>query len=233
MAWVTAGIPIAGLNGSVSDTIIHGSVTGTGDSSYEFGILLKGGPALTLAEFEEFKPTTVLGFSFSVTAPTGLYRSNRILNLGSDRWAFRPEIAFSQPFGSEQQWQIDIYGNCDFYTHNTTFEGGQILRQSPLPGLEGHVSYTVTERLWVSLDTRYSARGSTSVDGIDQNDSQQNFTLGDELNLELNKQNSLVFEWAKVLAHRNGPSSTGFAVKYAYTWGKGFRLPGHKPEEQR
>ena len=233
MAWVTGGVPVAGLSGSVSGTRIQGSVIGTGDSSYQFGILLKGGPALTPAEFEEFKPTTVLGCSFNVTAPTGLYRPNRILNLGSDRWAFGPEIAVSQPFGSEQQWQLDIYGNCDFYTDNTAFHGRQILRQNPLPGLEGHISYTLTERLWVSLDTRYSARGSTLVDGVDQSDSQQNFTLGDELNVELNKQNSLLFEWAKVLAHRNGPSSSGFALKYAYTWGKGFRLPGHRPEEQQ
>src|SRR5690349_158390 len=31
LAWVEASIPLAGLNGSVSGTNIHGSATGTGD----------------------------------------------------------------------------------------------------------------------------------------------------------------------------------------------------------
>jgi hypothetical protein len=66
-------------------------------------------------------------------------------------------------------------------------------------------------------DTRYSARGSTSVNGVDQNDAQQNFTLGSELNISLDRQNALVFEFAKVVVHRNGAASTGFAVKYDYS----------------
>ena len=61
------------------------------------------------------------------------------------------------------------------------------------------------------------------VDGVDQNDSQQNFTLGNELNVSLNPQNSLIFEFARALVHHNGPAYTGFAVKYDYSWGKGYK----------
>jgi hypothetical protein len=51
LAWVEAGLPIAGLSGSVTGTDVHGSTTGTGDSSYEFSTLLFGGPALSPAQF--------------------------------------------------------------------------------------------------------------------------------------------------------------------------------------
>lgn len=47
-------------------------------------------------------------------------------------------------------------------------------------GLEGRISYSFTNSLWASLDTRYCFRGSTSVDGVNQNDAQQNFILGSE-----------------------------------------------------
>ncbi len=223
LAWVKAGVPLAGLAGSVAGTQISGSVVGDGDSAYEVAMLLKGGPALTVAQFENYKPTTTLGLSLTVTAPTGLYRPNKILNLGADRWAFRPEIALSCPFGQEQRWQLDVYGNADFYTDSTSYHGHQILRQQPLPGLEAHISYSFNGSVWLSLDTRYSARGVTSVNGVDQNDSQQNFTLGNELNVSLNPQNSLIFEFAKALLHHNGPANTGFAVKYDYSWGKGYK----------
>jgi hypothetical protein len=88
---------------------------------------------------------------------------------------------------------------------------------------EGHISYSFNDRLWASLDTRYSLRGTTFVNGIDQNNVQQNFIIGSEMNVSVNARNSLLFEFAKVLVHQNGPALVGFSVKYDYTWGKGYK----------
>ena len=223
LMWVSAGVPFAGLNGSVSGTVVRGSVTGAGDSSYQVAALLKGGPALSVAQFENYKPTTILGVSLTITTPTGLYHPTQILNLGADRWSFKPEIALSQPFGREQKWQFDGYANAYFYTDNTSYHGSQLLRQEPLPGFEGHISYSFTDSLWASLDTRYSFRATTLVNGVDQKNAQQNFILGSEMNVSLNPRNSLLFEFAKAVVHQNGPALVGFSVKYDYTWGKGYR----------
>jgi hypothetical protein len=221
--WVDASVPIAGLSGSVTRTNIRSSINGAGDSSYQVSALLKGAPALSVAEFDNYKPETIVGVSLSITAPTGQYNPNRLLNLGSDRWSFKPEIALSHPFGPEQKWLLDAYANCEFYADNTSYRGHDVLRQQPLPGLEGHVSYSFNDKLWTSFDTRYSLHGPTSINGLDQNDRQQNFTVGSEANLALNSQHALVFEFAKVLVHHNGPAYTGFAVKYDFVWGKGYR----------
>jgi hypothetical protein len=220
LMWVEAGVPIAGLSGSITGTNIQGSVTGAGDSSYSVAMLLKGGPALTAKQFENYKPSTSVGVSFTVTAPSGQYDANRVLNLGSDRWSFKPEIALSHPFGSEQKWQYDIYANAYFYTDNTSYHGKQILRQEPLPGVEGHISYSFTDNLWASVDTRYSFRGTTFVNSIGQNNAQQNFILGSEMNISLNAHNALLFEFAKALVHQNGPGLVGFSVRYDYTWAR-------------
>ncbi len=224
LMWVEAGVPVAGLSGSVVGTNIEGSVIGAGDSSYAAGILLKGGPALSLAEFEKFKPITTVGMSLTITAPTGSYKANKILNLGSDRWSFKPEVALSYSFGPDQKWEVEAYGNVYFYTDNTSYHGREILRQGALPGFEGHVSYSFNDRLWVSLDSRYSFRGSTVVSGVNQNNPQRNFVLGSEMNISLNSRNSLGLEFGKALVHRNGPSVIGFSVKYDYTWGKAYRV---------
>lgn len=223
LMWVEAGMPVADLSGSISGTNIHGSTAGAGDSSYGLGVLLKGGPALNVAQFENYKPVTILGVTLTITAPTGSYEPDKILNLGSDRWAFRPEFAFSHPFGSEQKWQLDAYANIDFYTDNTSYQGKQILRQEPLPGLEGHISYSFSDSIWASLDTRYSFQGTTFVNGVAQDNAQQNLILGSEMNISLNPRNSLVFAFAKALVHHNGPAAVGVSMKYDYTWGKGYR----------
>ncbi|HTS56586.1 MAG TPA: transporter [Terriglobales bacterium] len=221
--WAEAGVPIAGLSGSVSGTRIQGSINGAGDSSYQIAMLLKGGPALTVEQFEGYKPTTTLGVSFTLTAPSGQYNASKILDLGSDRWLFKPEIALSQPFGPEQKWQVDTYANAYFYTDNTSYRGREILHQQPLPGFEGHLSYSFNDSVWVSVDTRYSFGAITFLNGVDQNNGQQNFILGSEMNVSINTRNSLLFEFAKAPVHQNGPALTGFTVKYDYTWGKGYQ----------
>lgn len=218
LTWVEAAVPIAGLDGSIAGTNVRGSLSGAGDSSYQVAMLLKGGPALGIEQFASYKPATSLGLSLTITAPTGLYNSDKILNLGSDRWSFKPEIALSHPFGPDQKWEFDAYGNASFYTANTSSSGKEILRQEALPGLEGHVSYSFNERIWASLDTRYSFRATTYVDGISQNNPQQNLIVGSELNVSLSPQNSMTFVFAKAIVHQNGPSATGFSIKYDYTW---------------
>lgn len=223
LTWVEAGVPVAGLGGSIAGTNIHGFATGAGDSGYELAMLLKGGPALSVVQFENYKATTTVGVSLTITAPTGLYSPDKVLNLGSDRWSFKPEVALSHPFGREQKWECDAYASSYFYTDNTSYHGREILRQEPLPGLEGHISYSFNDRLWASLDTRYSFRGTTFINGVTQNNEQDNFILGSEMNVSLKPRHSLVFEVAKALVHHNGPALVGFSVKYYYTWGKGYR----------
>jgi len=223
VTWVQAGIPLAGLGGSISGTNIHGSATGAGDSSYTVATLLKGGPVHSLREFDDYKPTTTVGLSLTVSAPTGEYNSDKLLNLGTDRWSFKPEIGMSHPFGPDQKWQGDVYGHVYFFTDNTSYRGKEVLRQEPLPAVEGHLSYSFVQSAWASVDVLYAFRGPTVVNGVNQDNPQKNFSLGGTVNLSLNSQNSLEFEFAKALVHDNGPNYTGFAVKYTHSWGKGYR----------
>ena len=223
LMWVEASVPVAGLSGSITGTNVQGSTTGAGDSSYALAVLLKGGPALTAEQFKNYQPTTTLGLSLTMTVPTGSYQANKILNLGSGRWSFKPEIAWSHPFGREQRWDFDAYGNVSFYTDNTAYHGKNILRQGALPGVEGHLSYSFTDNVWASLDTRYAFRGSTAVNGVPQDNAQQDFVLGAEINIFLSERNTLIFEFGKALVHDNGPAVVGFSVRYDYTWTKNHR----------
>ena len=221
-AWVEPAVPFGDLRGSITGIKFRGSSTGTGDSSYQVGILMKGGKALSVAQFANYHPATTLGTSLSMTAPTGQYSADKLLNLGSNRWSFKPEFAVAFPFGPQKKWEFDTYVNAYFYTENTSYHGAETFQQKPLPGVEGHISYTFQSRVWASLDTRYSFGGDTFVDSIDQNNAQENFTLGSEVNLSLNSRNTLVFEFGKLIVHENGPAYGGFGVKYFYSWGRGY-----------
>jgi hypothetical protein len=141
-----------------------------------------------------------------------------LLNLGTARWSFKPEVGVCQPFGRAQRWEIDAYANSHFFTDNTEYRGVELLKQRPLPRLEAHLSYSFNDAVWASVDTRYSFRGDTLVDRVNQNNAQQNFSVGSEVNVFLNPRNTVVLVFAKALVHQNGPSIGGFSVRYDYTW---------------
>lgn len=219
LAWVKVNVPFASVSGSVAGTDISGSTTGAGDSSLQFTALLKGGQALSATEFATYSPGTTLALSVTVGAPTGEYDADKLLNLSSHRWSFKPEFAVSYPFGTGHRWEADGYANVYFFTDNTTYHGVEILRQEPLPGLEGHISHDFSHALWASLDLRYAFRGETIVDGENQNNAQELLVGGAEASWSPSERHTLVFVWAKALVYRNAPTETGVALKYAYHWG--------------
>jgi len=214
MAWVKATVPFAYVSGSVPGAGISRSVSGAGDASLEIAALLMGGPALGVADFASYQPTTTLGAGLTVTGPTGKYDPDRLLNLGSDRWSFKPQIAIAQPFGREQEWEVDGYVNAYFFTASTTYRGREVLRQEPLFGAEAHLSRNFGSQAWASLDASYSFRGATAVDSVDQHDPQKNLTVGTEASWSPNARNSFALVLAKSVVHENAPAYTGVAIKY-------------------
>jgi len=88
-------------------------------------------------------------------------------------------------------------------------------------GIEGHLSRALGSSLWVSLDSRYAFRGSTIVDGVNQDNSQQGFVLGSEAAWAPSSRSSVTLLFARALVHKNAPDYTGVAVKLTYGWGQG------------
>jgi len=221
LAWIKAILPFAYVSGSVAGTNLSRSVAGAGDASLQLTTLLLGGPALSVADFAKYEPTTTVGLSLTITGPSGQYDPNKVLNLGSDRWSFKPEIGISHPFGPAQRWVVDGNFYSNVFSDNTEYHGREILRQQALPGFEAHISYNITPNVWASLDANYAFRGTTFVDGVNQNDAQKNLTLGTEANWTINSRNGIVFLFARSVVHENAPMFTEVALKYFYSWGGG------------
>ena len=80
------------------------------------------GSALTPSEFARRKPSTTLGLSITVIMPTGTYDRKEFINIGSNRWTFKPESA------SNSRWESGspIYrrGFGSSATTPTISEGG-------------------------------------------------------------------------------------------------------------
>jgi len=79
--------------------------TGLSDMRMRLSWLVRGAPAATIVELARAPRRTILGTSLNVVAPVGQYSPDRLINLGTNRWSFRPEFAVSHPIG--QRWLLD------------------------------------------------------------------------------------------------------------------------------
>lgn len=167
----TSGIQIlqtfADVDFSLGGTSFDKNRKGLGDTSVIFATNLFGAPAYTVGEFVRAKPETFLTAAFWVTAPTGRYDSKKMINLGANRWAFKPQLAFGHPFG--KNW-VEVNAWAQFFTDNDDYLNGRTLKQDPKLGLEGHYSYNVTPWFWISADLFYSHGGKTSVNSLTENE---------------------------------------------------------------
>lgn len=92
---------------------------------FRLAVNLLGDPALTAEEFARRSPTTIVGASVSVVAPTGQYVPSRLINVGANRWSFKPELGLSQPIGD---WFVEGAAGVWLFTDNGDFFGGRRIR---------------------------------------------------------------------------------------------------------
>ena len=117
------------------------------------------------------KSNTVVGAAIAVIAPLGEYSERFLINLGQNRWVFRPQIGFVHTRG---QWSYELTGSAFFFTDNDEFYNGATREQDPLFALQGHVIYALKKRgHWAALSVGYGGNGQSIIDGNRVDDDQR------------------------------------------------------------
>ena len=138
------------ITGKVFEQAASTTRSGLGDARMKVSVTLRGTPALTPAEFAKASRRTNIGTSLTVAAPAGQYYGDKLINIGTNRWAFKPEVGLSHPTG---RWTLDLAGGVWLFTANDQFYQGDSTRtQDPLFVFQGHASYNVTRRAWAAVD---------------------------------------------------------------------------------
>lgn len=198
--------------GEVSRAITR---SGFGDARLKFSTLLVGGPALSRQEFAARKPRPIVGASLLVVAPTGEYMPDKLINLGANRWAFKPEIGVSVPVG---RWQADAYAAVWIYGDNDDFVGGRVRSQEPLGAFQAHLTYTFRPGLWAGLNATYYTGGATVTGGIRDLNRQDNARIGLTFAVPVTRGQSLQFSYSEGALTRYGGDFTSFAVAWRALW---------------
>lgn len=150
---------------------------GLTDTIARFAVSLYGAPPLAGKEFAAYRAQpgaeTIVGAAVVVQAPTGEYFSDRLINLGTNRFTITPQVGVQHNWGD---LSLEYTGSVWFYTDNTDFYGGNTLEKDPLYALQGHVVYHLPRhaRWWAGLSAAYTYGGETAVNGVDSDDLDEN-----------------------------------------------------------
>ena len=191
-------------------------VNGFGDPAVRMTWNFIGAPALSVPEFRDYHPDWIVGGSFRVGLPLGQYDENRLLNLGQNRWSFKPELGVSKAW---RRWTFELAGGATFYTDNDEFFGNSTREQEPLVAVQGHVIYSCGKGIWAGLDGTYYTGGRTTVNGTASDDRQFSSRVGLTVSFPVTPHHSFKLFASLGATARAGGDFTTAGVLWQYRWG--------------
>ena len=213
-------LPYGWLSGSAEfdGQTVTRDVSGLADPRLRMSVNFIGAPSLPLSEFRDYKQNFVLGGSLQVFLPLGQYDPLRLVNLGTNRYSFKPELGASKTFGP---LQIELTGGIQFFTVNNDFYNGKTRSQAPIGSVQGHVNYNFKKGIWAALDGTYYWGGHTTVDGEEGQDLQKNTRLGLTVAIPLGIHHSVKINLSTGVSTRTGSDYDVAGLIWQYRWGKG------------
>lgn len=219
-AKIEAIVPYTWLSGSADyqSQRVQRNVSGLANSAFRLSINLYGAPALTSKEFAHWRQDLIVGASLRVSAPWSQYDAGRLVNIGSNRWSFKPEIGVSKAVGP---WTVELSAAATLFTDNDDFLGGNTLSQDPLYAVQGHLIHVFRSGIWGSIDATYFAGGRTTVNGVLSDDLQQSWRVGATVALPVDPRSSVKFYASRGVAARTDNNYDLVGIAWQYRWGAG------------
>ncbi len=219
-AKVDAVVPYTAMSGTADyrGQQVSRDIHGFANPSFRLSANLYGAPALAPREFAQWQQDLIVGASLRVSPPWGQYDSTRLVNIGANRWSFKPELGVSQAVGP---WTVEGALGATFFSSNPDFWNGNTLSQDPLYAVRGHVIYGFRSGIWLSFDATWYVGGRTTLNGVLNSDLQQNWRVGSTLAVPIDRDFSVKLYASSGVSDRTGNSYGLLGAALQYRWHDG------------
>jgi hypothetical protein len=216
---VLVALPVAEASGSakVKGQGMDRQVLGLADPLLRVSVNLYGAPALSMADFPTYRQDVIVGAGLQVTAPLGQYDSSKLLNVGTNRWSFKPELGVSKAWGP---LILELIPAVTFFTNNDDFFGGKTLEQDPIYSVQGHLIYEFFPAFWAALNVTYYTGGRTTIDGA-EGQQPENVRLGLTAALSLSRHQSIKLYGSTGVYNRTDNDFWAVGIAWQLRWGGG------------
>jgi hypothetical protein len=214
-----AGVSLPVVGGHVEGLYLgeHAEVDrfGLGDPRIRLAVNLYGAPTMTPREFASYRQRFIVGVSFVAVPPLGQYDSTKVINLGTNRWSFKPELGLSQTYG---KWVVEFMIGAWFFTDNTDFFGGRTREQDRIVATQFHFTRRFSSAMWLAADANFYQGGQTTVGGTENLDLQKNSRIGATFSKGLGGGHAIRAAVSRGAYTTIGADFTSIAFAYNYAW---------------
>ena len=207
---------IGDWTGRVSGIDSATSRTGFGDIRLRLSVNMLGAPALNGSKFAEYHQKTIFGMSIQVILPTGQYDPEKLINLGSNRLVFKPQLGISH---KTEKWILEGYGSLWIFTRNNSFYGGNQLDQHVLGTIKIHTIRSLPKNMWIAGGLGYGIGGRTVINEDERDTRISALRLGITFAIPFKTHHALKFNFNSGIRFERGPDFDAFGILYQYRWG--------------
>ena len=185
-------------------------LSGITDIGITFSINIIGAPTMDLKDFQKLRsdPHQILGASLKILSPTGAYEEDKLINVGSNRWAFKPELGYIIPI--EVKWLVELEFGMWIFTDNDKFIG-QTRKQDPIFATQLHLVRRFKPGFWAAFNANFYLGGRSNL--LDE-DLQRNSKIGFTLVYPFEGRHALKCGYAMGLVTESGENFKSFIVTY-------------------
>ena len=189
--------------------------SGFGDMTLTVWVNFLGAPTLTREEFQELRqnPHPILGGSLRLVLPTGKYDPDRLINIGTNRWAIKGELGYMIPLGNK--WMVEFDLGLWLIADNDEFLGDLTREQDPIVSTQAHLVKRIRPGFWAALDFNYYLGGRSRVGDELLADFQRNSRIGGTLAFPFRKRNLLKVSYSTGVVTESGGDYDMLSVSYS------------------
>ena len=147
--------------------------------------------------------------------PLGQYDSAKLINLGNNRWSFKPEVGFSRANG---KWVVEGMLGVWLFTNNANFFGGRTREQDPITVAQVHLTYKFKRTMWLAGNANYYTGGQTTIAGRENFDLQHNSRVGATFSTAISRGHAIRMAVSRGAYTTIGANFTAIAFGYNYAW---------------
>lgn len=194
--------------------------SGLTDGSFRIAVNLWGAPPLKGKEFAEYRAKmdreTIVGAALVMQFPSGNYLDDKLLNIGSNRFTFKPQFGVVHNRGP---WTTELTTAVWFFTENDDFWNGNQFEQDPLYTLQAHLVYTFRPGLWVGGGVAYGIGGESTLNGIYKDDQKGNLVGGVSVGIPISKKVGIKFTYIGYRTQEDvGGNTDNIAAALSVLW---------------
>ena len=197
------------------------SASGYADPTIQLDVNLFGtSPLKSTVDLVNYEPTWTLDAAVMLALPVGEYDSDKLVNMGLNRWFGRIAFPFKYHFGvfaPGYMTSLEIIPSVWLFAENDDFVG-QKLENAPMWQLEAHLTQDFTRSFFGSLDLLYRGGFQSEINGVEVGDEIDIGNLGFTLNFQATNNFTIRTSYMSNVFGDSNLDNSVIRIQFVYSW---------------